>query len=382
MAIEIHGFVKPGFESVKDAFAYNFERDDAYRELGSSLAAYVKGELVVDLHAGWRDAERTLPWTKDTLVNIWSATKGVAALEVATLVDQDKLDYNALVSDYWPEYGCNGKEKTTVSQLMSHQAGLPGIEEPTTLAEFYDWDTVIGRLEKQAPMWEPGTKNSYHAMTYGFLAGELIRRATGQLPGEYLADKLAGPLHADVFIGLPECEEHRVSPLIPSPLQPPLQSDAAEAPPEAVIAVTNPDMDPQLPNQRAWRAAQIPAGNGHATAMGLARLYGAAANGGTLDGVTLMRPETVEAMCELQTDRVDILLGAPAMWRHGMSGNIMNMYGPHDTTVGHSGWGGSFGCLDIEHGVGIGYVLNQMGDSTVGDPRDALLCDKIFECVQ
>lgn len=381
MATEIHGFVKPGFDSVKDAFAHNFVRDDAYRELGSSLAVYVKGELVVDLHGGWRDAERTIPWTKDTLVNIWSATKGVAALEVAKLVDEGKLDYDALVSDYWPEYGCNGKEKTTVSHLMSHQAGLPGIQEPTTLEEFYNWDTVIGRLEKQAPMWKPGTKNSYHAMTYGFLAGELIRRATGKLPGEYLAASLAGPLDADVYIGLPESEEHRVAPLIPSPLQPPLQSDPAAAPPEAVIAVTNPNMEPTLPHQRAWRAAQIPAGNGHATAIGLARLYGAAANGGTLDGVTLMRPETVEAMCELQTDRVDILLGAPAMWRRGMSGNIMNMYGPLDTTVGHSGWGGSFGCLDIGQGVGIGYVLNQMGDSTVGDPRDALLCDKIFECV-
>jgi CubicO group peptidase (beta-lactamase class C family) len=379
MEVRIQGFTTPDFEPVRAAFAANFERDDGYRELGSSLAVFSKGELVVDLHGGWRDAERRVPWTGDTLVNIWSATKGLAAIAVAMLVDEGKLDYGRKVSDYWPEYGCNGKEETLVSHIMSHQAGLPGFEEPTALEDFYDWPVVTERLARQAPMWVPGTKNSYHAMTYGFLAGELIRRASGLMPGEYLAEKIRGPLGADAFIGLPESEEHRVAPLLPSVLQ--RDFEPVAMPPEAVIAVTNPDMSPTLPNRRAWRAAQIPAGNGHATAMGLARVYGAVANGGALDGVRLMGPETIARLCELQTDRTDILLGMPAMWRQGLSGNVENMYGPLPTTVGHSGWGGSFGCVDPVRNVGIGYVLNQMGDRTVGDPRCTALCKAVFECI-
>lgn len=375
----IQGFTRPDFEQVRHAFAANFERDDGYRELGSSLAVFHEGELVVELHGGWRDADRRVPWTGDTLVNIWSATKGLAAISVAMLVDEGRLDYDARVSDYWPEYGCNGKEETRVSHIMSHQAGLPGFEEPTPLEDFYNWTVITERLARQAPMWIPGTKNSYHAMTYGFLAGELVRRASGLSPGEFLASRIAGPLGADAFIGLPEREERRVAALIPSVLQ--RDFEPVAMPREAVAAVTNPDMSPTLPNQRAWRAAQIPAGNGHATALGLARIYGAIANGGALDGVRLMGPETIARLCELQTDRVDILLGMPALWRQGLSGNVEGMYGPLSTTVGHSGWGGSFGCADPERNVAIGYVLNQMGDRTVGDPRGTALCQAVFDAV-
>ena len=379
MEVTIHGFVAPGFEPVRRVFAQNFKRDDPYRELGASLAVYRAGELVIDLHGGWRDQSRTKPWTGDTLVNIWSTTKGVAAIEVAALVSRGKLDYDALVTDYWPEYGQSGKASTTVSQLMSHQAGLPGFVEPTSLNDFYNWTTVTERLARQAPMWEPGTKNSYHAMTYGFLAGELVRRASGQSVGRFLASEIAGPLGADVFIGLPEKEEHRVSPLIPSTLQ--RDFGTKNAPREAVIAVTNPDMAPTLPNDRAWRAAEIPAGNGHATALGLAKLYGALANGGTLNGVRLMDRAAIAALSKLQTDRTDILLGVPAYWRNGLSGNVQNMYGPDLETLGHSGWGGSFGCFNATRKIGIGYVLNQMGDRTIGDPRCTELCEAIFECL-
>lgn len=377
----IEGYVAPQFAAVRDAFAANFAREDAYRELGASLAVYVKGELVVDLHGGWRDAERTTRWTPDTLVNIWSATKGLTAIEVAMLVEAGKLDYAAPVTDYWPEYGANGKGATTVGHIMSHQAGLPGLEEPTSLEDFYDWDVVADRLARQAPLWEPGTQNSYHAMTYGFLAGELVRRTSGLTPGRFLAERIAAPLAADVFIGLPESEEPRVAPLVPSPLQ--REFTLTGVPRAAIMAVTNPLMVATHPNERAWRAAEIPAGNGHATARGLARVYGALANGGALDGIRIMHPETIAKLGELQTDRVDILLGHPAYWRQGLAGNIDRMYGPHaDTTIGHSGWGGSFGCFDPVHQVGIGYVLNQMGDKTVGDPRCTLLCGEIFECLR
>jgi CubicO group peptidase (beta-lactamase class C family) len=376
----MQGFVAPGFERVRDAFAHNFIRDDEYGELGASLAVYQGGALVVDLADGWADAAKTKPWTPDTLVNVWSATKGVTAIEVAALVYQGKLKYDARVADYWPEYAQHGKADTTVSHVLSHQAGLPGFAEPTPLNEFYKWEIVTERLARQEPLWPPGTKNSYHAMTYGFLAGELVRRASGKRVGQFLAEDVAGPLGADVFIGLPEKEEPRVSPLIPSRIQ--RDFDLAAAPREAVMAVTNPNMAPTLPNDRAWRAAEIPAGNGHASARGLAKLYGALANGGTLNGVTLMDDKTIAALAALQTDRVDVLLGAPAMWRNGMSGNVANMYGGDDDTIGHSGWGGSFGCFNRRKNVGIGYVLNQMGDKTIGDPRCTELCAAIFASVK
>jgi CubicO group peptidase (beta-lactamase class C family) len=379
MGIAISGAAAPGFERVRDRFAANFERDDAYREVGASLAVYRGETLVVDLWGGWRDAEQTTPWTPDTLVNVWSTTKGVTAIAVARLVDQGRLDYAAPVARYWPEFAQNGKAQITVSQLLSHQAGLPGFAEPTTLADFYDWGAVAGRLATQAPMWPPGTRNSYHAMTFGFLAGELIRRASGLSVGEFLARDVAGPLGVDVFIGLPEAEERRVSPLIAPRIAAAFDLDAMA--PEARVALTNPLMEPTLCNTRAWRAAEVPAGNGQATARGLARLYAAMANGGSLDGVRLMGSETVEAMIEVQTDRVDVLLGVAPQWGRGVTRNGVGVFGPEPGVFGHAGWGGSFGCGDRKTGIAIGYVLNQMGDRVVGDPRSVGLCEAIYACL-
>jgi len=379
MSMPIHGHVAPGFEPVRDAFAANFERDDAYREVGAALAVHRGEDLVVDLWAGSRDAEASIPWTADTLVNVWSTTKGVTAIAVAMLVDRGLLDYAAPVARYWPEFAQNGKAEVTVSQLLSHQAGLAGFSEPTPLTDFYDWATVTERLARQAPMWPPGTQNSYHAMTYGFLAGELIRRATGLSPGRFLAQEIAAPLGADVFIGLPEAEEGRIAPLLgprnPAPF------DAATMAPEAIAAVTNPNLGPLIPNDRRWRAAEVPAGNGHASARGLARVYGAVANGGALGRVRLMSPGTVTRLAEVQTERVDLLLGVAPRWAHGVTVNGLGVYGPRPHVFGHSGWGGSFACADPEARVAIAYVLNQMGDQIVADPRAIGLAHAIYACL-
>ena len=379
MSTAIHGHVAQGFEGVGDAFAANFERDDAYREVGASLAVHRGEELVVDLWAGSRDAAGEIAWTADTLANVWSTTKGVTAIAVATLVDRGLIDYAAPVARYWPEFGQAGKDRITVSQLLSHQAGLPGFVDPTPLEDFYDWETVTARLAAQAPMWEPGTRNSYHAMTYGFLAGELIRRVTGLSPGQFVARELSGPLGADVFIGLPESEEGRVAPLLAPRKEAPF--DPATMAPEAIAAVTNPAMEPTLPNDRAWRAAEVPAGNGQASARGLARLFGAVANGGTLGGVRLMSPKTVEALATVQTDRVDLLLGVAPHWAHGVTLNRLGIYGPRPSVFGHSGWGGSFACADPQSRIAIGYVLNQMGEGIVGDPRATTLAHAVYACL-
>jgi CubicO group peptidase (beta-lactamase class C family) len=260
---------------------------------------------VVDLAAGSRDAEGNIPWTSDTLANVWSTTKGVTAIALAVLVDRGPIDYAAPVAKYWPRFAENGKAEITVSQLLSHEAGLPEMVEPTSLEDFYDWDLIVERLARRAPMWPPGTRNSYHAMTFGFLAGDLIRRASGMSVGRFLAKEVAGPLNADVFIGLPEAEEHRVAPLIAPHVEAVFRHRRQG--PRSDRGDDNPAMAPTLPNNRAWRAAEIPAGNGHATARGLARLYGAVAGGGALDGARIMRPETVAALEAVQTTRVDLM---------------------------------------------------------------------------
>jgi CubicO group peptidase (beta-lactamase class C family) len=379
MTTEIRGRVAPGFEAVRDCFAVNFERDDIHREVGASFAVYRGEDLVVDLSGGSRDIEGNVPWTADTLANVWSTTKGVTAIALAVLVDRGVIDYGAPVAAYWPQFAQNGKGESTVSQLLSHQGGLPGLVEPTSLEDFYDWDTIVERLARQAPMWPPGTMNSYHAMTFGFLAGELIRRASGTSVGRFLAREVAGPLGADVFIGLSEAEEHRVAPLIAPRVQTPF--DIAAMAPEAVAAITNPAMAPTLPNSRAWRAAEIPAGNGHASALGLARLYGAVAGGGALGGTRIMRPETVAALNTVQTERVDVMLGVAPFWRNGVLGNETGLYGPRPHLFGHNGWGGSFGCADTKDSIGIGYVMNQMGEGIVGDVRATALCNAVYACV-
>ncbi len=375
----IEGHVAPGFEAVREAFAANFARNDAHREVGAAVAVYRGEERVVDLWGGWRDAAQTLPWTADTLANVWSTTKGVTAICVAVLVDRGLLDYAAPVARYWPEFAQNGKAAITVSQLLSHQAGLPGFAEPTPLEDFYDWEIVTGRLAAQAPMWPPGTKNSYHAMTFGFLAGELIRRVSGQSVGAFLANEIAGPLEADVFIGLPEAEEPRVAPLLAPRVQAPF--DLAAMAPEAVAALINPAMAPTLPDARAWRAAEIPAGNGQASARGLVRIYAAVANGGTLDGVRIMGPAAVAAMDAVQTERVDLAFGLAPHWRNGVLGNATGVYGPNPDVFGHNGWGGSFGCADTKGRVAIGYVMNQMGEGITGDVRGTALCNAVYACL-
>lgn len=374
----IHGEVAPGFEPVRERFAANFTRDDVHREIGASLAVYRRGQKVVDLWGGHRDEAATVPWTHDTLVNVWSTTKGVTAIALARLVDQGLIDYAAPVSNYWPEFAQGGKAAITVSQLLSHQAGLPGFVEPTSLEDFYSWETVTSRLAAQTPMWEPGTKNSYHAMTFGFLAGELIRRVSGRSVGRFLADEIAEPLNADVHIGLAEHDEPRVAPLVAPKEDAPFDPETMA--PEALAAVANPAMTPTIPNDRAWRAAEVPAGNGHATALGLARIYGALANGGALDGVSIMGPATIAQLSEVQTRREDVMLGFKPFWGRGVGLNDSGIFGPRPDTFGHTGWGGSFGCADVQSGVAVGYTMNQMGAGLVGDVRAVGLCQTIFAC--
>jgi CubicO group peptidase (beta-lactamase class C family) len=377
--MKVQGETAPGFEAVREAFAANFERAGDYQELGAALAVYHRGVLVADLWGGWADQARTRPWQRDSLINVWSATKGAMAVAVARLVDQGRLSYEDRVADHWPEFAQGGKAEITVGQAMSHQAGLPGFAEPTGLDDQLDWEGCVGRLERQAPAWPPGEASSYHAMTFGWLAGELVRRVTGRSPGAFLAEEIAGPLGADLHIGLPDALEDRVAEIV-GPANPPDPALLAALPPAALMALVNPTQDPESPNRRAWRAAQVPAANGHASAMGLARLYAALVFDG-LDGVRPLSPQARQRMLRpaAPSGRVDQFLGFTDCWSMGMCLNTPGVYGANPRAYGHSGWGGSFGCADPDAGIAIGYVCNRMGPELVGDPRTAGLCEAILE---
>jgi len=372
----IHGSVAPGLKPVREAFAANFDRTGDYAEVGAALCVYRHGEKVVDLWGGHADAARTRPWQADTLVNVWSTTKTAAAVAVARCVQAGQVAYDQPVADVWPEFAQAGKGAITIAQVMSHQAGLPGFVAPTTLDDFYDWDLVAARLAGQAPVFEPGTLNSYHAATYGFLAGEIVRRASGKTLGALLRDEVAGPLGADFHIGLPADQDGRVAELLPAdnPAVVPLD----ELPLPVRLGLSNPEQDPARVNTRAWRAAELPALNGHASARGVARLCAALAEGGTLDGVEVLKPATLAAMTAIAADRDDLLLGFNPQWGMGVAHNLIGVYGPNPRTFGHSGWGGSYGCADPDARVAIGYVLNHMGPELVGDPRGKGLADAVF----
>ena len=374
----IEGFVAPGFEAARDVFAENFAREGDYQEVGASLAAFERGRCVVDLWGGYADAARTRKWTRETLINVWSSTKGITATAVGLCAEWGLVRYGDKVASVWPEFAEAGKGEITLAHVMSHQAGLPGFVEQTTVEDQCDWDGCCAKLARQAPAWPPGTASSYHAMTYGWLAGEIVRRVTGRPFGEFVHDHIAKRLDASLFIGLPESEEHRVAEMI----APKRMTDASALPLPAAarMAIANPQQDPTAPNRRAWREAQIPAANAQTNAVSLARLYASLASGGKGDVPKLLSSETIAAMTApaAPAGRQDMFLGFKDSWGLGLALNTPGIYGPNPRAFGHSGWGGSFGCADPDREIAIGYVCNQMGPELVGDPRTQGLCNAIL----
>lgn len=372
------GFVAPGFEAAREVFAENFARVGDYQEVGASLAAFHRGRCVVDLWGGYADAARTRKWTRDTLINVWSSTKGITAAAVGLCVEWGLMRYGDKVASVWPEFAEAGKADITLAQVMSHQAGLPGFVEKTSVDDQCDWDACCTKLARQAPVWRPGTASSYHAMTYGWLAGEIVRRVSGRRFGAFVHDHIAKRLDASLFIGLPASEEHRVAEMI----APKRMTDASALPlpAPARMAISNPEQDPTAPNQRAWREAEIPAANAQTNAISLAKLYASLVSGGTGDVSRLLSSEIVATMTSpaAPAGRQDMFLGFKDSWGLGLALNTPGIYGPNPRAFGHSGWGGSFGCADPDAEIAIGYVCNQMGPELVGDPRTQGLCNAIL----
>lgn len=364
--IEVSGYCDEKFSAVRDAFVKNFEEKD---EVGASVALTVEGEFVVDLWAGHKDEARTEPWQEDTIVNVYSTTKTMAALCALVLADRGELDLNAPVADYWPEFAQNGKEKVEVRHFLSHSSGLSGLDEQMSADEFYDWDNVVNALARQAPWWEPGTASGYHAMTQGHLIGEVVRRVTGQSIGAFFQNDIAQPLAADFHIGTGEEHFDRIGDLFPPKQDLAAQSGGSE---DSIAARTfrSPAVSARASRTPGWRKAEIPAANGHGNARSVVRAQTPMANGGSAFGVDLISAEGAARVFEEQAHGKDLVLGVPIRFGlgYGLNGDIIPM-GPNEHIAYWGGWGGSTVVIDQDAHLCISYVMNNMFAGLLGDTR-------------
>ena len=361
---EIHGHADPRFAGVRDAFAANFARGE---DVGASVAVTLGGELVVDLWGGHADAAKTRPWQRDTIVNVYSTTKTMTALCALLLADRDELDLAEKVAHYWPEFAANGKADITVAQLLAHSAGLSGFAEPVAAADLYDWDKATARLAAQAPFWAPGTAIGYHAITQGYLVGEVVRRITGKSLGTFFRDEIAGPLGADFHIGLAASEDDRVAELLPPPPGGSIADITSR--PLTVNMATNPPINPRDTRSRAWRAAEIPAANGHGNARSVALVQALLANGGVVGGKRLLSEAGARRALEPQIKGEDMVLGGPAHFGLGFGLNGGAVPLPHDECCYWGGYGGSIIIIDMKTRSTIAFMMNKMASTTVGDMR-------------
>jgi len=374
----IAGTTDPRFSPVREAFASTFASG---LEHGGGVSVVLDGRTVVELWGGHADAARTKPWQRDTLINVWSSTKGVVALAVAMLVERSILDYAAPVARWWPEFAAAGKERLPLDLVMSHQAGLNGLAVPMDEAGLLAWKPYADALAAMAPLWEPGSRTIYHALSYGHLAGEPLRRVTGRSVGRFVAEEIAGPLGADFFIGLPEREDARVAEMIEGPKASDWVAFVQTTP--FPHSCANPTPLATAPNHRAWRAAEVPGGNGQATAAALARIYGMMAAGGTLDGRRMIGRDAIVEATRPRVRGVDESFASPSAFAAGWQIEDPVYAGRASSrTFGHTGWGGAIGFADPEARLGFGYVTNRMLGFDDGiDPRRKALIEAVYDCL-
>ena len=384
-AAKINGTVAPGFERVKDAFAANFQN---HGEVGAAFSLYHRGVKVVDLWGGVADPESGRPWAKDSIVMVFSSTKGATAVCAHLLAQRGELDLDEPVATYWPEFAAAGKKDIPVRWLLSHRVGLPVFDEPITVEEFLAWEPPVKTLAAQRPAWEPGTTHGYHAGTYGWLVGEVVRRISGKSVGTFFADEVAGPLGLDFWIGLPESEESRVVPVASVDLSEGAMDEqaltkrrrdllAASRDPDSLLAkpATTGPLDP---NTRAFRAAELPAGNGVADARSLARMY-ASLIGDGVDGIRLLNDETVARATTEQSNGRDEVLKIQTRFGLGFELNLPHGHLGQEGAFGHSGAGGSLAFADPNAEIAFAYVMNQMHLVASDDPRTLSLITAVHE---
>lgn len=362
--MEIHGTCDERFAPVREQFERNFTE---HGDVGASFALTMEGEFAVDLWAGCRDAAKREPWLEDTIVNVYSTTKTMAALTLLLLADRGELDLYAPVKTYWPEFAQNGKEGVQVRHFLSHSAGLSGMDEPMTEEDVYDWERMTAALARQAPWWEPGARSGYHALTQGHLIGEVVRRITGQTLGTFFRRELAEPLGADFHIGIGPEHDHRIGQLIP-----PKAAPTGQAAPGSIAARTfaNPSLSAKASASRAWRAAEIPAANGHGNARSVVAVQTLAANLGSANGKRLMSEAGCRAIFDEQTFGKDLVLGVPIKFGmgYGITTDLLPM-GPNEHIAYWGGWGGSTAVVDQDARMCVSYVMNRMEGNLMGDLR-------------
>lgn len=376
--LRIEGFCAPGFEAMREAFERNFRDDD---EVGAAVAAVLDGRVVVDLWGGHRDAQRSLPWNADTLVCMMSVAKAVSALCIHILADEGAIDLDAPVARYWPDFAQHGKDQVPIRWALSHLASVP-VADAAPRGAIYDWTAMTTAIAAQAPLWPPGTRPCYHTATQGFILGEIIRRVTGMSLGAFLQQRVCAPLGLNYHIGLSEHDAARCAQMIPG------KGTVFDRPPtdegSAILArgwaqlAQGEDF-----NSIGWRTAQIPSANGHGTPRAIARLYGALARGGELDGVNVISSAALERAIVEQ-------------WRGTSPGTGLNFrvalgyflncppdrpMGPNPRTFGHSGAGGAQSFADPEAKLGFCYAPNRMHGGVDIGPRATRMIETIFSCV-
>ena len=378
--MEIQGHCDERFAAVRDAFEQNFT---LHGDVGACFAATLDGEFVVDLWGGHRDAARTQPWERDTIVNVYSTTKTMTFLVALLLADRGELDLDAPVADYWPAFAANGKGNVRVSHLLSHSAGLPGFSRPFAADELYDWEDCCADLASQASWWEPGTQSGYHAVTQGYLIGEVVRRVTGRSLGVYFKEEIAQPLEADFHIGVKQADFPRIAELIePTEAAPLLEADPASIP-GRVFAGLAATITPEITGSTAWRQAEIPAANGHGNARSVVRVQTAMANGGRAFGIELLSAAGCRRALEVQTDGEDLVIGLPIRYAMGYALPTDAVpVGPNPHTLWWGGAGGSTIAVDTDAHLCFSYVMNQMDNYIIGDPRGVNLVQALYEGVR
>lgn len=374
----IHGSCDPRFAAVRDAFAANFAERG---EIGAAVCVTAGGRPVVDLWGGWIDAERRRPWRRDTLVNFFSVGKAFTAVCALRLVERGRLDLDAPMARTWPAFAAAGKGGITLRQVLSHRAGLPAVRRPLPDGAMLDWSAMTEALEQQEPWWPPGSDHGYHVNTFGYLVGEVVRRAAGETLGTLLRKEIAEPLAADVHIGLPAREHARVADFRWPPYTP---AAAAEPLTEDELMRWNTYWNPPgvsgagWVNRAEWRQAEIPSTNGHGTARGVARLYSALARRGEIDGVRILDRATLAEAVTEHSSGLDRISQRPS--RFGLGFQLTHPerpLGPNRGAFGHFGAGGALGFCDPEADVAMGYVMNDMGPRWQ-NPRNRALLESLY----
>jgi CubicO group peptidase (beta-lactamase class C family) len=373
--LRVHGFVARGFGAVRDAFAANLEH---HADVGAACAVYRHGEPVVDVWAGFADLVGGRLWEEETAALVFSATKGLTATCVNLLVERRVLDVDTPVAAYWPEFAARGKDRIPLRWVLCHKAGLAAVDGDLTLAEVLAWDPVCAAIASQAPNWEPGTAHGYHARSFGWILGEVVRRVTGRSLGRFFAEEIAGPFELDFWIGVPERQLRRCARLLPPESMPAIAD--IFGPGSLTARVMNGPSGlfayDDMWNRPDVLAAEMPSSNGVGTARALARLYAALV--GEVDGMRILAPDTVRAASVVQTQGPDRVIFFPSCFGLGFTLQPMLAPGAGQHAFGHPGAGGALGFADPEAEIGFGYVTTRMKFDPAGDERTKGLVAAVY----